>query len=240
MNHHIQIMTTLAERGGISLVPMLFSKSAYSKSSLREIPQQVSNKPWVSSHPNSNPRFCLSDNHPKLKLIFTTPSPVTPGGPSRNFFSLFCFSFFILGSSQKTQAHHLKYHCDVIYPGWLPISQLSLPQSGSLLAFTNHTCTLLMKTLQSFFFFFLDHRQFILKAHHADSKTWTRHISLDAGWSWIQRVCAYHAQALRMRPGERRETQLLQIFRVISVCAEEVKICGESQQWRACNCCAFN
>lgn len=107
MNHHIQIMTTLAERGGISLVPMLFSKSAYSKSSLREIPQQVSNKPWVSSHPNSNPRFCLSDNHPKLKLIFTTPSPVTPGGPSRNFFSLFCFSFFILGSSQKSK--HIKH-----------------------------------------------------------------------------------------------------------------------------------
>lgn len=82
----------------------------------------------------------------------------------------------------------------------------------------------------SIIFFFLDHRQFILKTRNADSKTWTRHISLDAEWSWIQRVCAYHAQALRMRPGERRETQLLQIFRVISVCAEEVEICGESQQ----------
>lgn len=108
MNHHIHIMTTLAERGGISLVSMLFSKSAYSKSSLWEIPQQVSNKPWVSSHPNSYPRFCLSDNHPKLKLIFSTPSPVTPGGPSRNFFSyFFCFSFFILGSSQKPK--HIKH-----------------------------------------------------------------------------------------------------------------------------------
>lgn len=33
-----------------------------------------------------------------------------------------------------------------------------------------------------------------------------------------------------MRPGERKETQLLQIIRVISVCAEEVEICGEGQQ----------
>ncbi len=176
MDHHIQIMTTLAERGGISLVPMLLSKSAYTKSSLWEIPQQVSNKPWLSSHPNSNPRFGLSDNHLKLKLIFSTPSPVTPGGPSRNFFSLFLFFIFHPWQPTKTQAHkahHLKYHRDVIYPGWLPISQPSLPQSGSLLAFTNHTRTLLMKTLQSYLFF-LDHRQFILKAGNADSKTGTK------------------------------------------------------------------
>lgn len=142
-------MIILADIGSIS---MLFSKSAYSKSSLWVIPQQVSNRPWLSSHPNSNLRFGLSDNHPNLKLIFSTSSPVTPGEPSRNFFSLFLFFIFHPWQLTKTQAHNLKYHCDVIYPGWLPISQPSLPQSGALLAFTNHTRTLLMKTLQSYFF----------------------------------------------------------------------------------------
>ncbi len=120
---------------------MLLSKSAYTKSSLWEIPQQVFNKPWLSSHPNSNPRFGLSNNHLKLKLIFSTPSPVTQGGQTRNFISHFLFFIFLPWQPTKTQAHkthHLKYHRDVIYPGWLPISQPPLPQSGSRLAFTNH------------------------------------------------------------------------------------------------------
>lgn len=55
-------------------------------------------------------------------------------------------------------------------------------------------------------------------------------LSLDAEIELDPKHMCLPCPDVRMRPREQRETQLLQIFSVISVCAEEVEICGEGQQ----------